>query len=234
MVRRDELCHEFRDSKNSSRRHQPAPAKPQPVRVRPTPASLPPPHTQPSRPPMLHRDSLAPNRSHRQQPQPVLLPERPTERHRPIMPNKPVPSHHLRHPPKHSATPLRPLQIIDKPTCLRGRFHPPQQRNDLLILQMMCHQRAHNDIHRLLRSILQSVPGHPRNPELLRSGLHCGTRCIRIQVDPRQLHSNVAPARPACNLPQQIAAATAHIDDVYRITQPTGQPLTVSQASVGR
>ena len=148
------------------------------------PTSLPPPHTQPARPPMLHRHSFLRGRSHRQQSQPVLVLERPTKRHRTIMPHKPVPSHDPRNPAEHSATPLRTLQIVDKPPCLRSRFHPPQQSNNLLILQMMRHQRAHDDIHWSSRSILQSVTGHPRNPVLLRSGLRCCTGRIRVQIDP--------------------------------------------------
>src|ERR1035438_3319516 len=77
------------------------------------PVLHPAPHTQPSRPPMLHRHRLPWNLGRRQQPHPVLLPAGPPEGHRPIMPYKPVPPHHPLHPPKHPATPLRPLQIID-------------------------------------------------------------------------------------------------------------------------
>jgi hypothetical protein len=50
------------------------------------------------------------------------------------MPYKPVPSRKPVYPPKHPATPLRPLQIIDKPTNLRSRFHPTQQRDNFFIL----------------------------------------------------------------------------------------------------
>src|ERR1700722_16790233 len=115
------------------------------------------PHAQPSRPPLLHRHSLLRDLSRSQEPYPILLPEGPPERHWPVMPHKPVPPF----PPKYPTTPLRSLQIIDKPTYLHGCFHPPQQRDDLLVLQMMCEQRAHDDIDRLLRSILQSIAGHP-------------------------------------------------------------------------
>ncbi len=45
---------------------------------------------------------------------------------------------------KHLAIPPRPLQIIDKPIYLYGRFHPPRQRDDLLVLRMMCQQRINN------------------------------------------------------------------------------------------
>ncbi len=189
MVRRDELCHEFSDRKSSSLRSICARARQASAAISSPPADMdltstaphitvPAANAPPSQP-------LAETAAMRQQPQPVLFPEGPPEGHRPIMPHKPVPSHHLRHPRKYSTTPLRPLQIVDEPTCLRSRFHPPQQSDDLLILQMMRHQRAHDDIHRLLRSILQSVAGHPRDSELLRRELRCRTRCIRIQVDPR-------------------------------------------------
>src|ERR1700744_282691 len=95
-------------------------------RQQPIPTSLPPPHTQPSRPPVLHRNNRSRNLSRGQQPYPILLPESPPEGDRPIMPHKAVPSRQLRHPAKHSATPLRPLQIVNKPSCLRSRFHPPK------------------------------------------------------------------------------------------------------------
>ena len=51
----------------------------------------------------------------------------------------------------------RSRSLINQPNC-SSRFHPPQQRDDLLILQMMCHQRTHDNIHRLLRPIHQASP----------------------------------------------------------------------------
>jgi len=150
MVRRDELCHESNDSENSSQNgYTPAPARPQPQRATPADTGLtstahaqrPATNAPPSQPPAEPQPSPATAAS--------LLPQGPAEGHRPSCAHKRVPAHHLRYPPKHSATPFRPSQIIDKPACPRGRFHPPQQRNDLLLLQMMRHQRAHDDIRRL-------------------------------------------------------------------------------------
>ena len=170
---------------------------------------------------MLYRHRVVRNLSRCQQPHPVLLPKGPPEGHQPIMLHKSVPPQHPRHAPKHSATPLRPLQIIDEPTYLRSPFHPPQQCDDLLILQMMCRQRTHDDIHRLLRPIHQSIAGHPRDSELFRRGLRGRSCRIRIQIDPCQLYGDAAPSGPSCNLPQQAAAAASYIKDLHRITQPT-------------
>ena len=146
-----------------------------------SPASLPPPHAQPSRPPTFYRHHPRWNISRRQQAYPILLPEGSPERDRPIMLHNPMPRHQSKHP----TTPLRPFQIVDKPTQLYGRFHPPQQRHDLFVLQMMCQQRTNDDIHRLLRPIHQSIAGQPCNSELLWRGLRCCARRIRIQVDSR-------------------------------------------------
>ena len=55
---------------------------------------------------------------------------------------------------------------------------------------------------------------------------------VRIQIDPRELHSKAPFSRPDGNLPQQIAAATAHIDDVQRLSHCAAT--VSSQASVGR
>src|SRR5580698_9140374 len=77
-----------------------------------SPTSLPSPYAQPSRTPLLHRRRpLSGDLSSSQKAHPILLPEGPPERHRPIMAHKPMPPH----PPKHPTTPLRALQIIDKP-----------------------------------------------------------------------------------------------------------------------
>ncbi len=146
-----------------------------------SPTSLPPPHTQPSWPPLLHCHCLLRDLSRSQKAYPILLPEGPTEGYWSIVPHKPVPSH----PSKYPTTPLRPFQIIDKPTDLHSCFHPLQQRDDLLVFQMMRHQRTNDDVHRLLRSIHHSIACYPCDSELLRRGLHCCTRSIRIQIDPR-------------------------------------------------
>ena len=136
-------------------------------------ASRPAPYTQPSRPPMFHRHCLLGNPGPSQQPDPVFIPECPPEGYRAIMSDKPVPARHPFQQRKHSTTPLRPLEIIDKPTNLRIRFHPTQQRYDLFILQMMRHERTHDDVHRFLRPIHESIAGHPCDSEFLWRGLGC-------------------------------------------------------------
>ena len=61
----------------------------------------------------------------------------------------------------------RSRSLMNQPTCAVASIHRSSATISL-ILQMMRHQRTHNDIHRFLRPILESVAGHPSDPELLR------------------------------------------------------------------
>ena len=87
----------------------------------------------------------------------------------------------------------------------------------------MCHQRTHHDIHRLLRPIQHSIAGHPRYAHFQRRSLGCRPPRIRVQVNSREPDSNSSPPSPAGNLPQQVAAATSHIDNVHRLMHSTRQ-----------
>lgn len=96
-----------------------------------------------------------------QQPFPIVVPESAPEGNRAVMEHKRVPPKYFRDEEKQPTTPLGPLQIIDEPTDPRCGFHPSQEIDDLIILQMMCHQRTQDDIRRSVGPIHQSVAGHP-------------------------------------------------------------------------
>ena len=142
------------------------------------------------------------------------------------------------HQPKHPITPLRPFQIVDKPTQLHGRFHPPQQRDDLLILvHIMCLVVSSLRYSSGLfgRYSIGSPVTHV-DFELFRCVFCCCTRSIRIQFHSRQfLHSNAPSPCPDCNLLKivrrrhypDLKNAANRINEIHAVTE-------LSEASVGR
>jgi hypothetical protein len=94
----------------------PRPGGPQP----PIPTSLPPPHAQPSRPPMLDRHSLPQDLNRRQQPHPVLL-------RKDTVPSCRINRCHLTTPATHSnvrhAHSDRSKSLINQPTCAVASVH---------------------------------------------------------------------------------------------------------------
>ena len=76
----------------------------------------------------------------------------------------------------------RSKSLMNQPTCAVASIH----RSSAMISSssnMMCHQGTHDDIHRFLRPIRQSIAGHPSDSEPLRRRLRCCMRRIRIHVD---------------------------------------------------
>ena len=148
--------------------------------------------------PMLQGHGVSRKISGGEQAHPVFFPEGALKGDRRIVPYEAVPSDNSFQPSEQAATPLRPLEIVDKPAEPRGGFHPPEQCHNLVVLQMMGGQRTQEDVHRLLRPKGECIAGNPLDGEFLRSGFRGCARRVRVQVDAGELDGNATlAAQPA-------------------------------------
>ena len=128
--------------------------------------------------------------------------------------NERVPAHELRQKHETVVGDEPALQVIYEPTAQCGPFHPLEEPDDFIILKMVRHKRADNNINRRGRLVFVHIATVPLDS---RFGVGERTGCRNrgcISIDAGQVNGEMSFVRPGFDAAQHIACAATNVDNV--------------------